>query len=83
METPNIPVWKLKDALQEEIIRAHLYGTPQEALRLRVFARMFNIELNNEYIDNTIGYTIRSMSQEKFIEWLDERRKRDESISSK
>jgi hypothetical protein len=44
---------------------------------------MFNIELNNEYIDNTIGYTIRSMSQEKFIEWLDERRKRDESIRSK
>jgi hypothetical protein len=83
MEAPSIPVWKLKDALQEEIIRAHLYGTPQEALRLRVFARMFNIELNNEYIDNTIGYTVRNMGQEEFIEWLDGRRGRDESIRSK
>jgi hypothetical protein len=83
METPSIPVWQLKRALQEEIIQAHLYGTPQEAYRLRMFARLWDIEIDNEYIDKTIGTTVRNMEQGEFIEWLNERRKRDESIRAK
>jgi hypothetical protein len=83
MEQPSIPVWQLKGALQEEIIQAHLYGTPQEAYRLRMFASMFNIQLDNDYIDNTIGSVVRNMDQREFMEWLGERRKRDESIRSK
>jgi hypothetical protein len=44
---------------------------------------MFNIQLDNDYIDNTIGSVVRNMDQREFMEWLGERRKRDESIRSK
>jgi hypothetical protein len=73
----------LKAYLQEEIVHEHLYGSVKATYVLRRVAWNWGIELDQQYIEDTIASTIRHMGQEEFIRWLDQRNQRDEKERSK
>jgi hypothetical protein len=81
-DVPSIPRWMLKDYLQDEIAERTVNGTRDECVALRRFAAAFEIGLNEEYIDNTIAYLIRTMSTDEFWAWLHQRNKRDKNTTS-
>jgi hypothetical protein len=73
----------LASYLQEEIVQAHLYGSPDTAYAMRRVAWNLSVALDQEYIENAIATAIRNMRQDDFNRWLDERSQRDKNVSAK